>query len=188
MLKCDVADRTLGTKFLCSIIEDVPSDAIQPEALTDIVRLSFNYRQFDPDFLKPLHVLMQFGGSIPVYSSQSKLSIEGLFSLLGVDEDRVFAILQQLAKSDDIIAGFQSHFNERELALFGLIGMKAAAQPLSVRVLRVFAAIAQTVRESNDKSVSEFKKAAIPLLLGIAEGQSVESRAIAVETLGLFVP
>jgi hypothetical protein len=132
--------------------------------------------------------MMQFGGSIPVYSSQSKLSIEGLFGLLGVDEDRVFAILQKLAKSDDIIAGFQNHFNERELALFGLIGMKAAAQPLSVRVLTVFAAIARNVRESNDKTVSEFKKAIVPLLLGIAEGQSVECKDIAIEALGLFIP
>lgn len=188
MLKCDVTDRALGTKFLCSIIEDVPSEAIQPDALADIVQLSFNCLQFDPDFLKPLHVLTQFGGSIPVYSSQSKLSIEGLFSLLGVDEDRVFAILQKLAKSDDIIAGFQNHFNERELALFGLIGMKSAAQPLSVRVLKVFAAIARSVRESNDKTVSDFKKAAVPMLLGIAEGQSAECKEIAIETLALFVP
>jgi hypothetical protein len=189
-LQVDDADddtRQKAFAILGKVIGTVPRTGIDPANLFCALQTTFDRLPFDVSFLPPLRVLSEVGIDIEQFIGASKLTIENLFVLLGTDEAEVIAILKNLSKTEDIVSGLQQVFNPRELALFGLYALKSAEAPYSFHVLQLICGLAVAVTWSNDKTVSEFKKAVMGVVLPIAEKGGSAQRNVAIGTVRALV-
>jgi hypothetical protein len=177
--------RALGV--LVDIFDKVPVEKIEPLGLFLALRKSFDEVPFKTAYLKPLAVVVGIGVDIEHFITGSKLSIEGLFGLIGKDESVVIDVLRKVAKANDITSGLLGVFNARELAQFGGIALKVAQQPLSVQVLDLLSAIVIAGIGSDDRTVTAFRKTIVTVLLPIAEKKEHPGRDIALGTVRALV-
>jgi hypothetical protein len=132
-------------------------------------------------------VAVGIGVDIEHLVTGSKLSVEGLFGLIGMAEAAVIGMLKKVVRAEDVASGLLRMFNQRELAHFAGITLKAAKQPWSLQVLDLLSGIAIAVVGSDDKTVASFRKTVVAVLLPIAENKSHPGRDIAGGTIRAIV-
>jgi hypothetical protein len=181
------ATRQGALAVLVAIVEKVPRGAIDPLQLFLALRRSFDTLPFDFRYLRPLEVTVGIGVDIDYFVTGSKLSVEGLFGLIGTAEAVVIGMLKKVAGAEDVASGLLRVFNQRELAHFAGITIKTAKQPWSLQVLDLLAGIAMAVVGSDDRTVASFRKTIVAVLLPIAENKSHRGRDIAVGTIRAIV-
>jgi hypothetical protein len=124
---------------------------------------------------------------IEYFVTRSRLSTEGLFGLIGTDDEAVIGLLRTLAKGDCIASGLIGVFTQRELAQLGGTAIDVSKQSLALLVLDVLSGIAMTGIGSHDKTVGAFRKTIVTLILPIAEKKGHPGRDLALVTMRAFV-
>jgi hypothetical protein len=140
--KADTECRRNAFEFLAGIIDRVPPSEIEPDPLFEALRYVFE--------------------TIP--SSMILISVLGLFSVIGVNPDRVLDVIEKIA-GGPIVEGLARLLGPVELATAGLRGMRSAKGPYSPRFLKLLCGIALTVDPVNDRCVNEFKQVLLPVLI-----------------------
>jgi DNA-binding Lrp family transcriptional regulator len=184
--RADPECRRRAFQLLGTIVERVNKSDIEPVALLSAVRGAWEQLPFDPGFLRVLLVYTDIRPEIARFVEQSRLSIAGLFEVIGVDEAAVLRILGGLT-GGEIVRGLAAVINHRQLAHCALIAMKAARQPYSAVVLKLLCEVVGVVEQTNDKTVVEFEKAILPVLIAAADQKDEEIKQLAIATIQVLV-